>query len=205
MKPFIALVIALVSLALLGSAVSVAQEATPAAGTFPITPDPAECQVEARPVEDFLAAAAGATPEATPAAETVAEVPLGEAADTETVAGVTATVREILACFNAGAFPRALGLFSDNALRRFGQEDPLSEEELRGILAATPEAVPAEQRSTLLALTDVMALEDGRVGALLVTTDAFVGTDTVYLVFVQEDGRWLVDDIIEFLEPGGTS
>ena len=203
MKPFTALVIALVSLALLGSAVSFAQDATPAASTFPITPDPAECQVEARPVEDFLAAAAGATPGA--AAETVVEVPLGDAADAETVAGVTVTLREVLACFNAGEFSRALGLFSDNALRRFGQEEPLSEEELRGFLEATPQAVPAEQRSTLHALTDVMELEDGRVGALLITTDAVVGTDTIYVVLVQEDGRWLVDDIIEFLEPGGIS
>ncbi len=61
--------------------------------------------------------------------------------------------------------------------------------------------MPAAQRSTILAIADVMALEDGRVGAFVATTDPFVGPDTAYLVFVQEDGRWLADDIVEFLVP----
>ncbi len=132
MNRLVALVVALVSLALVGPGLALAQEATPAAGAFPITPDPAECQVEARPREEFLAMNAEATPEemSTPAATTV-EVSLGEAADAETVAGVTATVREILACFNPGDFPRALSLFSDDAIRTLTEEDPLSEEELR--------------------------------------------------------------------------
>ncbi len=202
MNRLVALVVALVSLALVGPGLALAQDATPAAGAFPITPDPAECQVEARPREEFLAMNAEATPEemSTPAATTV-EVQLGEAADAETVAGVTATTREILACFNAGDFPRALSLFSDDAIRTLTEEDPLSEEELSALLAATPEAVPAGQQSTLLAVTDVMELGDGRVGAFLVTTDPFVGPDTVYLILVQEDGRWLIDEITEFLVP----
>ncbi|MDP9472542.1 MAG: hypothetical protein M3Q71_18060 [Chloroflexota bacterium] len=62
---------------------------------------------------------------------------------------MTATAGEILACFNAGDFLRAFSLFSDNAVRRFMEEDPISEEELRGLSEATPEAVPTEQQSTL--------------------------------------------------------
>ncbi len=204
MKSLVALVAALFSFALIGSGVALAQESTPVAGTFPVTPDPAECQVEERAREEFLVLNAEATPEefATPVG-TAVEVPLGEAADAETVAGVVATAREVLACFNAGDFPRALSLFTDDAIRTLTEEDPISEEELSAFLSATPEAVPAGQQSTLLAVTDVMELENGRVGAFLATTDPFVGPDTIYVIFIQEDDRWLIDEITEFLVPGG--
>ncbi len=150
MKGLVALVAALFSFALMGSGVALAQGSTPMAGTFPVTPDPAECQVEERAREEFLVLNAEATPEefATPVG-TAVEVPLGEAADAETVAGVVATAREVLACFNAGDFPRALSLFTDDAIRTLTEEDPISEEELSAFLAATPEAVPAGQQSTL--------------------------------------------------------
>ncbi len=202
-KRLVLLVVTLVSLGLLGPAVARAQEATPTAGTFPITPDPAECQAEARDVEELIGLAAGATPAGgTTEAETV-EVPVGVAADAEQVAGVTATTREIFACFNAGDFARALSLVTDDVIRRFGEEDPVSEEELRGFLETTPEAVPAEQQSTILVISDIMELEDGRVGAFVASTDPFVGPDAIYFVFVQEDGRWLVADFIDFLDPAG--
>ncbi len=196
MYRLVALVVVLVSLGPVGPGLALAQDATPATGAFPVIPDPAGCQVE-----EFLAITAAATPGAAAPVGTAVEVPLGVAADAEMVAGVTATAGEILACFNAGDFLRAFSLFSDNAVRRFIEVDPISEEELRSSSEAIPEAAPTEQQSTLLALTDVMELEDGRVGAFLATTDPFVGPDTVYIVFVQQDGRWLVDDIIEFLEP----
>ncbi len=201
MYRLVALVVVLVSLGPVGPGLALAQDATPATGAFPVIPDPARCQVEARQVVEFLAITAAATPGAAAPVGTAVEVPLGVAADAEMVAGVTATAGEILACFNAGDFLRAFSLFSDNAVRRFIEVDPISEEELRSSSEAIPEAAPTEQQSTLLALTDVMELEDGRVGAFLATTDPFVGPDTVYIVFVQQDGRWLVDDIIEFLEP----
>ncbi len=201
MRRLVALVTALCSLALSGPAVALVQEATPAAGGFPITPDPAECQVEARTVDEFVAVLGAATPTTPDPVGTTVEVPLGEAADAETVAGVTATIREILACFNAGDFSRALSLFSSEAINRIAAEDPITEEELRSFLEATPQAAQAEQQSTLLALTDVMELEDGRVGALMATTDPFVGPDTAYVIFVQENDRWRIDEIIEFLDP----
>lgn len=203
MKYLVMLVAALCSLACVGPVVALAQDATPTTGTFPVTPDPAECQVEPRAREEFLALNAEATPEEqVPPVGTAVEVPVGEAADAETVAAVTATAREILACFNAGDFPRALSLFSDDAVRGLTEEDPISEEELSVFLAATPQPVPAGQQSTLLAVTDVMELENGQVGAFLATTDPFVGPDTIYVTFIQEDDRWLIDEIIEFLVPG---
>ena len=188
--------------ALGGGRAALAQDATPAAQAFPMTPDPAECTVEPRPVEEFVAIAAAATPVAAAAArrETV-EVPVGPLADADTVAGVTATVREVFACFNAGDIRRAFSLLTDEAIRGFAEEDPIPAEELRGFLGATPAAVPAAGRSTILAVTDVVLLADGRVGALVASTDPLAEeeeTTTVHLTFERADGRWLVDDFVEF-------
>jgi hypothetical protein len=78
-----------------------------------IFPDAAECQVEPRSVESIRQLAAA--PAGGPMAEPVA-TPAGTAGDTATVEAVTATVRMIAACFNAGDYPRPLALFSDNFL-----------------------------------------------------------------------------------------
>ncbi len=46
-----------------------------------------------------------------------------------------------------------------------------------------------------------MRLADGRAGALVATADPTrpeEGPTTVHLTFEQADGRWLVDDIVEF-------
>ena len=48
-----------------------------------------------------------------------------------------------------------------------------------------------------------MDLGDGRVGAFLVTTDPFTGTGMIYVIFIQEANRWLIDKIIEFRVLGG--
>ena len=194
------LAVALLALAVGSPAPATAQAATPVDQAFPIRPDPAECTVEPRPVEEFVELVAAATPAAMAAAETV-EVPVGPLADAETVAGVTATVREINACFNAGDFRRIFSLLTDEAIRGVAEEDPIPAEELRGFLEATPQAVPAEGRIAILAVTDVVRLADGRVGALVATIDPTrleEGPTTAHLTFVQADGRWLVDDIVEF-------
>ena len=203
MARLVALVVVLLALALVGPALARAQEATPGAGAdqFPLTPDPAECQVEPRDIEEFVGIAAQATPTGETAATQTVEVPIGELADAETVAAVTATTREIFACFNAGDFRRAFSLLTDDAIRGFSEVDPIPEEELRGFLGATPEAIPTEGRSTILAITDVVLLTDGRVGALVASVDPMQpeeGPTTVHLTFVEEDGRWLVDEFVEF-------
>jgi hypothetical protein len=195
----VALVVALAALVLVGPGAAPAQEATPAAGAFPVTPAPAECRAAPRPVEEILALNAEATPTAGRADPETVEVPVGAPADAETVAGVTATVREVFACFNAGDVRRAFSLLTDERIRAFLGEDPIPEEVLGGFLETAPEAVPAEQRLTLLAVSDVSELEDGRVGAFVVTTDPLAGPDTVYILFAQADDRWLVDDVVEFL------
>ena len=177
--------------------------------SLPVTPDPTECTAEPVTVEELLALA-GATPvpgtpganmEETAATPGAVTLPAGEPADEETVAAVTASLREALACLNTGNFLTAFAFFSDDFQRRDLQELPITEADV-AFLEATPEALPAELHASLLAVREARALEDGRVGALVETIFPEEGPEPQvdFIIFVQEEGRWLIDEIIEDLE-----
>jgi hypothetical protein len=46
-----------------------------------------------------------------------------------------------------------------------------------------------------------MDLSDGQLGAIVV--ENATGPDAVYVIFANEDGRWLVDEIIDFVPAEG--
>jgi len=100
-----------------------AQDASPAAQ--PATPvAAAECTITPRTVggiAEIVTDRSQATPIAAPAPY---NRPDGTPADDATNAAVTETVRQLVACVNAGDFMRFLGLFSDDALRRYAGADP---------------------------------------------------------------------------------
>jgi hypothetical protein len=199
------LVLGLVS-ASLAPAARAQDDATPAGETtFPITPDAADCQVEPRSTDELLAiwledgTPAAATP--ADAGPTEVTIPLGTPADEETVAAVTDTVRQVFACFAAGNFPAALALFTEDLIRQFGPPPGTTEEQIREFVEATPEAGAAGEAGQILAITDVMDLEDGRVGAFVV--DTAEGTpSTVYAIFERDGDQLLADEIIEFSASG---
>lgn len=172
--------------------------------TFPVTPDPAACTVEPRSTES-LAALLG-TPVAgdAPAGSAqlpepiVASVPVGQPADEKVTEDVIVTVAEFYACFNAGDSRRAFALASDAFLQRYVENNALTADEIAALIAE-PEPVPVEVQATILAVTDVTVLPDGRVGAFVVTTSEWRGLDTGYLLFVQQGERWLLDEAIPFL------
>ena len=178
--------------------------------SLPLTPDPAECTAEPVTIEELLGLT-GATPiPGTPSAgmdeETVATpeafmLPEGEPADEETVATITAALVETLACLNTGNFLTAYALFSDEFKVRDLQEFPITEADL-AYFEATPEALEAEMHASLLAVREARILEDGRVGALVETIfpDEAPGPQVDFIIFVEEDGNWLLDEIIEDLE-----
>lgn len=177
---------------------------------LPVTPDPAECTAEPVTLDELLALT-GATPipgtpsggmeEETAATPEAFALPEGEPADDETVAAVTDTLRETLACINTGNFLTSYAFFSDDFKRRDLEEFPITEADVP-FFAATPEALPAEMHASLLAVREARVLEDGRVGALVETIfpDEAPGPQVDFIIFVQEDGRWLLDEIIEDLE-----
>ena len=171
-----------------------AQEDDPAA--TPISP--AECTVEPLGEEALIAlfkatpgvmrATLDRKPVATPMPPTG-----GIPADAETVALVTATARELVACANAGDLVRIFALFSDRYLYAMygGLPGPdVTSTEISAKLHEFATPVPPQGGSPLIlvALEDVRVLPDGRVLATLVYQH-----DRVLASFVKVDDRYLAD------------
>ena len=181
----------------LGGPVVAAQNGTPAAGEMISA---AECTVE--PLTDEYLAGLAATPEAaaetpevagSPAADASPGAftpPSGEPASEEETAGVTDTVRQVVACLNAADYRRVYALYSEAYLtRNFSVTAPAEAQ-------ATPN--PENEAATaigLIAVEDVIRLEDGRVGAQVTLATAGGERQTMqYSVFVLENDRYLIDE-----------
>jgi hypothetical protein len=195
-------IFAVVALVGLSSGGVAAQDASPAAADF-VTPDPAECQVPPRTVDElvqFLATPAAGEP----AAATPDALPTGgEPADPDTVAAVNGVTQEIYACINANAFLRVFALYTDAYISRSLVDEDVNPEALG--LFATPIAPQAADERTSIAVSRVELLPDGRVGALVTSRDPLGdGADSPsYYIFTETNGRWLVDDVI--LNPTGAA
>lgn len=196
MSRFALPVVALVMVGMLSVTDALAQEATPV--SVPVVPEPAECQVSPRTADELLALAATPTAAASPVAVRPAT---GEPADAATVAAVTATVREIVACGNAGESFAVLALYTDALVRRLIAPGLETGAEIAEP-AATPR--PVASRLALVAVRDVTVLEDGRVSAI-VEVASIAAIDEVLpdlLIFAREEGRYRVDDVIAGGEVG---
>lgn len=174
--------------------------ATPAA-TFP-APDPSLCLVEPRPLELFAPLVGTPTGEGLPP-EAAASNPYlamdAGPADAETVSAVEGTMTEVMACHNAGAPLRTFALFSDGFLARLAEGDPM-DPRVFAMLAAPSRPLPeSEWRGTRV--RDVRLLSDGRVSAV-VQGGYPRGRWPGFTVFVLQDGRWRVDDVLPLLGAG---
>jgi hypothetical protein len=171
-----------------------AQQPTPGSATIP---NPSECTVQPRTADELRAlfqAVAAATPTSSPAASPAAYVPPqgGKPADEATIAAVTATMREIIACVNAGNIPAAFALQTDNKLRGDFVEDIAqginANDFVQFVTAASP--VPASSWMPVPTLSDVRVFPDGSVGAY-VTGDEGLG----YAIFVKQGDHWFLDSL----------
>ena len=210
------------------AAVAVAAVAVPVAvaaqdgGGARGVPQPEECQVEPRPIDELVellgpagTPAAGTAGEATGTDDAAATeggtpgagvpagggltlpVPLGESADAATAEAIDATARELLACLNAGDLPRVSALFTDDAVGPALGPAPADPSGLE----REPEPLEPERRTRLIAITDQSLLGDGRATAFVVVNDPLNrprGPETYLLLFADEDGRWLIDGLIDF-------
>lgn len=167
-----------------------AQEATPEI----VVPRPDECTVEPRTPPLF--GGIPATPVATtPVAQaTPTALPEGEPADQVVIDGVTRTVRESVACRNAGDFARAYALLSDDMLRHLFGQETLIPPEVQALLADR-QRVSKSARLAIVSLSDFTIYPDGRASAVVVTENtAHVFRDQ--LLLVNTDDRWLIDAVI---------
>ena len=201
----LAIVVALFSLLMAGTPGVRAQAGTPEAGLDVATA--AECTVAPRPEDELRALFREA--EATPipsslelaASPTPAIAPTGTPADEQTVADVSATWRQFLACISAGDQARLFALFSDDMVRRQFLVDiafGVTEEALFDFLSATPVPLPQDQSISVEPFEDVRVLSDGRVA---VVGPGEQGQGDVR-VFVKEGNRWLLDDWFELTSSG---
>jgi hypothetical protein len=198
----LAIIVALVSLLVVGGPGAGAQEGTPAAGLD--VPSAAECTVEPRSEDELRALfrEAAATPvlDSPEASPTPAVAPTGDPADEQTVAEISATWRQFIACINAGDQARMFALFSDDMVRRqlfvdiaFG----VTEDALFDFLAATPVPLP-DPSVPVVAFADARVLGDGRVA---VVGPGELGRGDVR-IFVKEGDRWLIDDWFDLTSSG---
>lgn len=175
-------------------------------------PPPADCMAE--PIEiaaivdalrlPFSEADIAAFPLLTP---NESDLPEGEPPPADQIDAVSATFWEMVACLNAGDFPRYFGLFTDQGINGFvvgiavvmGEPaTQLTEEQIAEMatsmettFAATPVPLIAEEQARIEAIRDVRLLSDGRV---LLLADGTVSTDgTFYAVFRLVDDRWMID------------
>jgi hypothetical protein len=165
---------------------------------------PEECVGEPRAAEDIFALLA-LDGEGVPApGVTPITPPLGEIADLETALAIKEVAREILACFNAGDIPRAAGLMTENGVQRayWGLTvDQENRDLARTRIAAAPEPRAAEFLLRLITVTDASVLADGRIAAFVVINEPLLpppGPEALLFIFANQDGRWLLDDLIDF-------
>jgi hypothetical protein len=191
---------------LAGAAASpAAAAAEPAASPTAAAAEPT-CAVAPRTADEVVALlfpdgtpAAGATSAAT----VEVGLPLGAPADPATAAAVEATVREFVACVNAGEFGRFLALLSDAFLVRELADPGLTADDWRAALGLPPELLASEAPIRVVAVTDVSVAPDGRVVAVVVADDPTgppEAPESSLFYFVQVGDRWLVDGAVDFTE-----
>jgi hypothetical protein len=118
----------------------------------------------------------------------------GDPADAETVAAITSTVREALACRNAGDYLRAYALFTPEMIAQlFGGPATIDPEVIVAAVEG-PRPVPPARRLGIVAITDVVTLPDGRVGAFVETaTQRRNFRDYLFFERDPQGDRWLID------------
>ena len=145
-----------------------------------------------------------ATTDAFPGKPILDSLPPGAAPDATTAAEIERVYRHVEACANSGnPTIGILGYFSDDGLvREFGGMSPESVAELRDLATMPATPVPAGSRFVFTGPWHVQALDDGRILAAVVWfgNEADICLDPLridVLVFVQQDGQWLIDEWIE--------
>lgn len=164
-----------------------------------VSPDPAACRVTPRTLDDLRGFLPSPADEGTPSAIAAPPSPVppeGVPADPEIVEAITAVTYELYACLNANDFLRVFALYTDGYMTRSFVSEDIAPEAID--LFGTPiPAEPADKR-TSVAVRDVQVLDDGRIGALVVSRSPYAdGADVpTYYIFVEQEGRYLVDDIV---------
>lgn len=197
----------LTMLIVLGAFVAVAGRAAGQEATPPIVATPGTgCDVTPRDEADLIAlnaSPAAATPgAASPIATTPMEMPMGEPVDAATLNALNETLRQVIACAEAGDIARLLALYSDAYVRNVAlAPEPVP------IIPAQPRPAAPVPNETPSAVTGLVPrveiagkLPDRRIAAL-VSAEGVENTREI-VIFIQERGRWVIDEIHSVLPEG---
>jgi hypothetical protein len=196
------------------SGAGLAQDATPDAAAQQT--GPTACTAEPRDLDAMLAlwfdpaGGPAATPAQSAAVTDEATLPQGEKVEEETEAAITEATENFIYCLEvAGQNARGFSFVTDNLLAQFGPDlaNPAqdSPDEVRAALeqqlAGTPiaGAMLSPRMPPLAGPRKPRLLDDGRVGA----TWSIVG-NRVFIIYAQEGDRWLIDDLIDIIEPAAS-
>lgn len=189
------------TLAVASAGNAVAQEASPTPG--PDVPA-SECTVAGRPLSFLRDLVSQPAPETTPVP--VEAVPDGVPVEEQTRAEVTATIRQVVACVNAGDPLRAFALYDDAYLRRIIDPDGILDPEIADEIVlsfATPTAVPPDQQMRLLGIPLMRQMTDGRVAVVIETdggvNDQVEGSQLDLIVLQRQGGVWKIVDGVQNL------
>ena len=175
--------------------VASARQATPSA-----TPVAVVCDVMPRSVEEMVALLKPLDAEQ-PVLE-LKPLPPGETADPATEAAITAVVRQLEACINAGDELRVMSLSSDILFQQMPKSDEIVAE-LTALASRTPSPAPEGKRQVLIGPWHVQELADGRVlAAVLFTIENEPLPDPIHtkaIYFVQQNEQWLIQEMNEVL------
>lgn len=185
-----AAVLALILGAVLVAATARAVPLTSSQQAPPTVSGASACQVAPRSLDDLVAltrTAVGAAQAFSLGTPISTQTPpsAGVPADRSVIAEVVKTVEEQVACLNAGDLLHVTALWSDDYVKRTLGGLPA---EVLGHVA-TPTPLIEDDRAILESISDVRLLNDGRVTAVVTTDDA-----TSLVVFVESNGRYLIDD-----------
>lgn len=175
----------IIALAALLTAVALAGAA--GAQALPATPQADACTAAPISIADLNALVARGTPgPATPAA-------IGAPA-AATMADVTATIEQSVACANANQPLRALALFTDRYLVvRFTGSGADDLGHLAVAVTRHPAAANPADRLALISVSGLTQLQDGRVSVTVETANS-QQTFVDVLILANVNGRWLIDE-----------
>jgi hypothetical protein len=161
---------------------------------------PQECVVEPMTADAFASSISdGAEVQAVQL-----QVPLGAPADGETSAAINDTVRQIVACLNAGDFLRAASLTTPNGAKVL--LGGLSEGSVDDIAARMSEAPAAREEAgliRLLAITDAAVNAEGQGLAFVILNEPVRpprGPETLLFVLQDDNGTWKLDYLLGFTD-----
>ncbi|HEV2107152.1 MAG TPA: hypothetical protein VGR16_02725 [Thermomicrobiales bacterium] len=127
-----------------------------------------------------------------PAAMLPEDVPEGPAPSDARVEQIRSTLAEMMICHRPGNEGQVAAFYSDDFFHRPWVAATVRWNGYQHLWAPEgPEALDFEE---------TRVLEDGRVGVLIRYNDDY----SRFVVFVEEDGRWLIDEIVEISSSGET-